>query len=120
MGRTILIVEDYDDTRIFMKFLIESYGYEVIEATNGAEAIEMLRSNSTDLVLMDISMPVMDGIAATKAIRKFKSGDKLPIIALTAFGKRYEEKALAAGCDQLLEKPVDFNALEGTLHQYLP
>lgn len=119
MKRKILVVEDYRDTREFMKFLIESYGYQVIEAGDGLEAIESFKSEFPDLVLMDISMPVMDGIEAARAIRKFKRGAGIPIIAVTAFGKRFYEKAIAAGCNDLIEKPVDFNLLEVVLNQYL-
>lgn len=119
MKRKILVVEDYEDTRAFMKFLIESYGYQVCEASDGLEAIESLKSEFPDLILMDMAMPVMDGIDATKAIRKLKQGTVIPIIAVTAFGKRFYEKAIAAGCNELIEKPVDFNSLETVLNQYL-
>ena len=119
MGRTILIVEDYEDTRQFMKFLLEGYGYEVLEAADGSEAVEALKCNCPDLILMDISMPVMDGIAATKAIRNFKAGAEIPIIAVTAHSRELEQKVLDAGCNELIEKPIDFEAFETVLHQYL-
>jgi CheY-like chemotaxis protein len=119
MKRKILVVEDYKDTRDFMTFLIESYGYQVTEAADGLEAIESLKSEFPDLILMDMAMPVMDGIAATEAIRKLKQGTEVPIIAVTAFGKRFYEKAIAAGCNDLIEKPVNFDSLEAVLNQYL-
>jgi len=119
MKRKILIVEDYQDTREFMKFLIESYGYQVIEAADGLEAVESIRHQFPDLILMDISMPVMDGLTATKTIRKFKHGDEIPIIAVTAHGKQFYEKAIESGCNDLIEKPVDFDSLESVLSQYL-
>lgn len=119
MSRTILIVEDYEDTRSCMKFLIESYGYEVVEAADGLEAIESFRHNFPDLVLMDISMPKMDGLSATKAIRQFKGTDSIPIIAVTAYGDRFYERAIEAGCNDLINKPVDFDSLEPLLNQYL-
>lgn len=119
MKRKILIAEDYEDTRIFMKFLIESYGYQVIEAADGLEAVESLKTQFPDLILMDMAMPVMDGIDATKAIRKFKRAESIPIIAITAHGKLFYEKAIAAGCNDLIEKPVDFRSLEAILNQYL-
>jgi CheY-like chemotaxis protein len=119
MKRKILIVEDYKDTRDFMKFLIESYGFQVVEAADGLEAIESLKSEFPDLILMDIAMPVMDGIDATKEIRKLKQGTTIPIIAVTAFGKRFYEKAIAAGCNDLIEKPVNLDSLETVLKQYL-
>ena len=119
MQRTILIVEDYEDTRSLMKFLVESYGYQVIEASDGIEAIESIRHQFPDLVLMDISMPGMDGLTATREIRKFEGTDEIPIIAVTAHGKYFYERAIEAGCNALINKPVDFDNLEPLLNQYL-
>ena len=119
MGRTVLIVEDYDDARLFMKILLESYGYEVLEAENGAKALECLETHAPDLVLMDISLPVVDGLTATRAIRQFEKDKKVPIIAITAFGKYHYQKAMDAGCNDLIDKPVDFDILEPILYQYL-
>jgi CheY-like chemotaxis protein len=119
MGRTILIVEDYEDARLFMKFLLEGYGYEVIEAADGQEAVESLKYHCPDLILMDVSMPVMDGLTATKAIRTFKEGGDVPIIAVTAHGRGLQKKALEAGCNDLIEKPIDFDEFEMVVHQYL-
>jgi CheY-like chemotaxis protein len=111
MSRTILIVEDYEDARTCMKFLIESYGYEVVEAVDGSEAVESFKHNLPDLILMDISMPQMDGLSATKAIRKFKGAECIPIIAVTAYGERFYQRAIEAGCNDLINKPVDFDRL---------
>lgn len=119
MRRTILIVEDYEDTRACMKILVESYGYKVVEAADGLEAVESIRHQFPDLVLMDISMPVMDGLTATRAIRKFDGATGIPIIAVTAHGKQFYERAIEAGCNDLIEKPVDFDTLEPFLNQYL-
>jgi CheY-like chemotaxis protein len=119
MRRTILIVEDYEDTRLCMKILVESYGYKVTEAADGLEAIESIRSQFPDLVLMDISMPLMDGLTATKAIREFDGAAEIPIIAVTAHGKQFYTRAIEAGCNDLIEKPLDFDTLEPFLNQYL-
>ena len=119
MNRKVLIVEDYEDTRAFMKFLIESYGYQVIEAADGLEAIKNIRQYFPDLVLMDISMPNMDGLTATRVIRNQKETKDIPIIALTAHGKHFYERAIEAGCNALLDKPVDFDNLEPFLNKYL-
>ena len=119
MSRTILIAEDYEDSRAFMKFLVESYGYEVVEAADGVEAIEGFNLYYPDLILMDIAMPRMDGLAATKEIRKFEGIEKVPIIAVTAYGKYSYERAIEAGCNDLLNKPVDFDALQPFLSRYL-
>lgn len=119
MKKTILIVEDYEDARGFMKFLIESYGYQVIEATDGIQAIDKFKNFRPDLILMDMSLPVVDGLTATKTIREFDEGVQTPIIAITAFGKNYFKKAIEAGCNDLIDKPVDFDVLEPVLSQYL-
>jgi CheY-like chemotaxis protein len=119
MSRKILIVEDYEDSRQFMKIIFESYGYEVIEAADGLEAVETIKHHFPDLILMDISMPVMDGLTATKTIRTIKQGAEIPIIAVTAHGKRFYEKAIEAGCNDLIEKPLDFDLLVSVLNQYL-
>lgn len=120
MSRTVLIVEDYEDARMVMKFLLESYGYNVIEAADGIEAIETFKHHFPDLILMDISMPLMDGLTATKAIRKFEGTEhNIPIIAVTAYGQRFYQQAIEAGCTDLINKPVDFDSLEPILDHYL-
>jgi two-component system, cell cycle response regulator DivK len=119
MRETILIVEDYDDTRCLMKFMLETYGFRVLEAADGTEAIDRFRQQKPDLVLMDLSLPVVDGLTATKQIRQLSPTDKIPIIAVTAYGDIYRDKALEAGCDALIGKPLDFDKLEPVLNQYL-
>ena len=119
MAKKVLIVEDYEDTREFMKILLESYGYKVIEAADGIEAIDRVKQYHPDLILMDISLPVVDGLTATRAIREFDADSKVPIIAVTAFGKNYYKKAIEAGCNDLIDKPVDFDSLEPILRSYL-
>lgn len=119
MPKVILVVEDYEDTREFMKFLLERYGYQVVEAADGIEAVERFKNLHPDLILMDISLPVVDGLTATKAIRESYKGEKIPIIAVTAFGNLYLQKALEAGCNDLIKKPLDIESLEPLLNQYL-
>lgn len=119
MIKKVLIVEDYEDTREFMKFLLESYGYQVIEAADGIEAVDRAKQQCPDLILMDISLPVVDGLTATRTIRKCSNQAQMPIIAVTAFGKNYYDKAIEAGCNDLIDKPVDFDLLEPILSHYL-
>ena len=119
MPKKVLIVEDYSDTRAMMKYLLEGYGYQVLEAVNGQEAVDSARHNLPDLILMDLSLPVMDGLTATQMIRKFDDSAKIPIIAVTAYGNSYYRQALEAGCDDLINKPLDFCNLEPILKQYL-
>jgi CheY-like chemotaxis protein len=119
MKSKVLVVEDYEDTREFMKFLLQDYGFDVFEATNGYEAVEAVEKLVPDLILMDISMPGMDGLTAAKKIREHKNTSKTPIIAITAYGEAARRKALEAGCNASLSKPIDFEDLEPVLSQYL-
>lgn len=119
MGKTVLIVEDYADTRTMMKFLLQRFGYEVVEAADGQEAVDKVKQVNPDLILMDLSLPVMDGLTATQTIRKFDGFGKIPIIAVTAYGNSYYRRAIEAGCDDLINKPLDFDKLEPVLEQYL-
>ncbi len=119
MAKKILIVEDYADALDFMKFLIESYGYETLEAADGEQAVQMVQLEQPDLILMDLAMPIMDGLAATRVIRGFDKTAKLPIIAVSAHGKSLYKQALEAGCNDLISKPIDFAVLEPVLNQYL-
>lgn len=119
MSKTVLIVEDYADTRTMMRYLLQSFGYTVVEAANGQEAVEKARANTPDIILMDLSLPVMDGFTATQTIRKFDGFAKVPIIAVTAYGNSFYRQAIEAGCDDLINKPLDFDKLEPILEQYL-
>lgn len=119
MPKKVLIVEDYEDSRSFMKFLLESEGYLVVEAADGIEALDQFKQQHPDLILMDISLPMVDGLTVTKAIRDFDASSKIPIIAVTAFGKAYHQQAIDAGCDYLINKPLDFDKLGPVLKHYL-
>jgi two-component system cell cycle response regulator DivK len=119
MSKVILIVEDYVDARAMMKFLLQNYGYQVIEAADGKEGVEVAKQYRPDLILMDISMPVMDGLEATRIIRKLEGFSKVPIIAVTAYGKSFYRQAIEAGCDDLINKPLDFKHLERLLDLYV-
>lgn len=119
MPKIVLIVEDYADIRTMMRYLVQGYGYEVVEAANGEEAVEQVKQRPPDLILMDLSLPIMDGLTATQIIRKTEGFGKTPIIAVTAYGNSYYRRAIEAGCDDLINKPLDFDKLEPVLEQYL-
>jgi len=119
MSKTVLIVEDYVDIRNMMKFLLQGYGYQVLEAADGNEAVKSVQDTIPDLILMDLSLPNMDGLTATQVIRKIAGLGKVPIIAVTAYGNSYYRRAIEAGCDDLINKPLDFDKLEPLLEQYL-
>ena len=118
MTKKILIVEDHADSRSFLKTFIKSLGYRVLEASNGIEAIKMAQADGPDLILMDLGMPELDGLSATKVIRGFEEGATVPIIAVTAYGVD-NGQALEAGCSELLFKPLDPALIEQILGRYL-
>lgn len=122
VGReTVLVVEDFDESRFVMKLSLELRGYRVLEAINGQEAVDIARREPLDLILMDLSLPVLDGFAATRRIRDEARSRDVPIIAVTAHATaEYRVKALAAGCNEFVTKPIDFekleNLMQGLLH----
>lgn len=119
MTKTVLIAEDYTDSRNAMKTIIQTFGYEVIEARDGYDAVEKAIKYRPDLILMDLMMPRMDGLTATQIIRKFDASAGVPIIALTGYGNTCRESAIDAGCDEVISKPFDFENIEPFLNLYL-
>lgn len=114
---SVLIVEDHEDTRFILKTLIEMSGYQVLEAGDGLEALEIAGRERPDIVLMDGSLPVLDGISATRRLREHSS---LPVVILSGHATpEYRADALAAGCDGYLTKPIDFDQLETILQRLL-
>ncbi|HEX8248400.1 MAG TPA: response regulator, partial [Pyrinomonadaceae bacterium] len=109
----------YADIRLMMKMLVRGYGYEVIEAADGYDAVEKVKQHRPDLILMDLSMPIMNGLTATEIIRTFAGMEKIPIIAVTAYDKKFHSRAIQAGCNYVLSKPLDFGNLEPLLSEYL-
>jgi CheY-like chemotaxis protein len=110
---TVLVVDDNRDTRVVVRWMLERWGYRVLEAGDGREAFEAVVESRPDLVLMDLSMPVVDGFDAIRSIRGREEFARLPIIAVTAFDRAVSrDGAAAAGCDHYLSKPIDFKRLE--------
>lgn len=119
MPKTVLLVEDTDDTRELMKIMLEMLGHNVIEATDGSEAVKIAQTNGFDLVLMDIAMPIMDGIEATKAIKAMDNVSDVPIVAITAHSDKYQQEAMDAGVTEIVRKPVDLDDLRPIVSHYL-
>ena len=118
--RKILVVEDYDDTRYFLKQLLEKKGYQVVEATNGQEAIEIAQREHPDLIVMDLDLPILDGIGATQYLRQQTDTKDLPIVAVTAYPMSFTRvKAFAKGCDEYLPKPIDSDELDKVLMRHV-
>ena len=117
----VLVVEDYDDTRFLMRLELEKRGFRVFEATDGREGVEFAARDRPDIILMDIGLPHIDGIEATRRIRADNTMRDVLIVALTAHHEtEYRARALAAGCDAYLTKPVDFDWLIDLLGRLLP
>lgn len=118
--RTILVVEDFEDNRIMMRKLLELNRYHVLEATNGEEAVLMATRERPDLVLMDLSLPLLDGLAATRRIRECEDLKSMPIVAVSAHDTTdFHSEALSAGCNDYITKPIDFNQLESVIGRLL-
>lgn len=116
----ILLVEDNEMNLDMLSRRLERRGYEVLVATDGAQGITMAKEHLPDLILMDMSLPVMDGWEATKRIKADETLSHIAIIALTAHaivGDR--EKAIAVGCDEYESKPVKFPRLLEKIQQFL-
>jgi two-component system cell cycle response regulator DivK len=111
--RTILVVDDFDDTRLLLRTWLQKKGFRVIEAENGNKAIAAAETSRPDLIIMDVEMPELDGLAATRRIRQLEHLENVPIIAVSAYGAdQYEDHALAAGCDQYVSTPFEPDELE--------
>ena len=117
--KKILIVEDVDFNRDLVVQLLEDQ-YQVIEAVNGKEGVSIAAKEKPELILMDLSLPVMDGWEATRKLKADTELRSIPVIALTAHAmKGDEEKALAAGCDDYLVKPLDEDELLLKIEKHL-
>jgi CheY-like chemotaxis protein len=116
----VLLVEDTEDNRLMMRRLLEMTGYHVFEARNGEEAVSVTRRESPDLILMDLSLPVIDGLAATRMIRGLPGFQQTPIIVVSAHDTAdFKNEALEVGCDAYLTKPIDYSELEKVIEDLL-
>ncbi len=117
---TVLVVDDHEDTRRVVKWMLEQRGYRVVEATDGAQAIEAAANEHPDIILMDLTMPHVDGFEAIRQIRGQSAERRVPIIAVTAYDMASSRRgAELAGCDHYLSKPVDFRRLEVLIEKIL-
>ena len=116
-----LVVEDFEDSRFMMRRLLEMAGHKVLEATDGEQAIKLALEQNPSLILMDLSLPKLDGLAATRKIREHKAFRHTPIVAVSAHdGPESRAEALAAGCDDYITKPIDFDGLTKLIRRFLP
>ncbi|MBD3669676.1 MAG: response regulator [Gammaproteobacteria bacterium] len=116
----ILLVEDNPVNQMVAKAMLIKMGYEPVVANNGQEALDLVKSETVDLVLMDCHMPVMDGYEATAKMREYLSGKPLPIIAMTADASQSDrERCLGVGMDDHIPKPIKMDLLQSAIHQWL-
>jgi CheY-like chemotaxis protein len=117
---TVLLVEDTEDNRQMMRRLLEMSGYRVVEAINGKEAVEVAPRVRPQIILMDLSLPLIDGLAATRRIRSLPGMSEVPIVAVSAHDTAdFHSDALDAGCDAYITKPIDYPQLEDLVHRLL-
>ena len=117
---TILVVDDFDDTRLMMRLWLEKRGFRVLEAADGAEALAVAREASPHLIIMDIEMPEMDGLAATRLMREEENLRDVPIVAVSAYGEEHwRERAIEAGCNEYVSTPFEPAELEALIKSFL-
>ena len=118
--QTILLVEDFDDTRLMMRLWLTKKGYRVIEAESGEAAIELAQRQHPDLIIMDMMMPGLGGLDATRQIREYRSLRQTPIVAVSAYGAdEYRARALDAGCNEYVSTPFEPDALSQLIKKLL-
>jgi two-component system cell cycle response regulator DivK len=117
---TVLLVEDTEDNRQMMRRLLEMSGFRVVEAINGKEAVEVASQVHPQVILMDLSLPFIDGLTATRQIRSLPGLSKVPIVAVSAHDTAdFHTDALNAGCNAYVTKPIDYPELEDIVNRLL-
>lgn len=118
--KRILVVEDNEKNMYLISFLLESSNYEVIKADRGKKGVEAAIKEKPDLILMDIQLPDIDGLEATRRIRKSKQGKEIPIIAVTSYAMSGDrERLMEGGCTGYIEKPINIKTFLSEVKKYL-
>lgn len=121
VGQTILVVDDLDEARSLLSHWLEMRGYRTVKAGNGQEAVEVALRERPQLILMDISMPQLDGFSAMRRIRAYEQLRDVKIVAVSAYDKtELQGAALDAGCNEFVSKPLNPDKLENLLSRLLP
>lgn len=116
----VLIAEDHEDTRSLLKTVLEMSGYDFTEAADGEEAVRLAQHFQPDLILMDVGLPRVDGVTATRRIRGAADSERVPIVCLSGHAEAsFIVLAREAGCDEYMVKPIDLDRLDGVLKKYL-
>jgi len=116
--KSILVVDDHEDIRSMMRLTIENFGYTVIEAAGPYDAIEKAQKFHPHLILMDIGLPLLDGLSTARIIIDLEHCGQIPIVAVTAY-RDIRDQASRAGCVDVLYKPIQPERLEQLLHRHL-
>ncbi|MGH9906139.1 MAG: response regulator [Pyrinomonadaceae bacterium] len=120
-GQTILVVDDFDDTRLLLRTWLEKKGFRVVEAADGNAAVAEAEKQRPDLIIMDVEMPELDGLSATRKIRQIDQLDEVPIVVVSAYGADlFREDALAAGCNEYVSTPFEPADLERLIRSLIP
>jgi len=120
MSKTILIVEDEPKNMKLLRDLLQRFGYEILEASDGEEGVKSAGEKIPNLILMDIMMPKMDGLEATRIIKANTQTKQIPIIALTSYAMKGDrERTIEAGCDGYIAKPIDIQEVLKTIEHFL-
>ncbi|WNM59176.1 response regulator [Candidatus Nitrospira allomarina] len=118
--KKILLVDDNETNMYLARFILQQHGHEVIEARNGAQAVELAIKEKLDMIIMDIQLPDLNGLEATKRIRASEVGSKIPIIAFTSYAMPGDrERSLAAGCTGYIEKPLNPDTFMAELGKHM-
>ena len=120
MSKKILIVEDDPRSLKMIQMTLRPYGYSLLEATDGEEALKVARSDKPDLIIMDLRLPKVSGLEVTRQLRQMSDFSHIAIIAITAYAmKRDREMVIESGCDAYLSKPIDTRELPGVIAELL-
>lgn len=118
MGKRVLLVEDYEDSRLLMRHMIEEEGHSVIEAAGAYEAIQKAEQYNPDLIFMDIGLPLLDGLSTASIIKRQKGFNKVPIVVVTSYHD-VNDQVRDAGCSGVIYKPVEQAELKTILDFHL-
>ncbi len=120
MKARILVIEDNEQNMYLVTFILEKYDYQVIQASNGLDGIELARQQDPDLILLDIQLPIMDGYAVARELRKIETLAEKHIVAVTSYAMPGDrEHALEAGCSGYIEKPINPETFMTQIEEYL-
>ena len=118
---TVLIAEDSADSREMLEVLLGYKGYDVLSTDDGLRAVDIALNGVPDIILVDLSLPALDGLAVARELRQHPELERVPIIIVSGYdASRYRDAALAAGCDDYLTKPIDFDRLDQILETIKP